>query len=71
MRIIFILRGASLIVQTAFRDGLSFDPFSVGEYCLPVPKVDIGWGQVFQALMVALMVVVLDERLALLFKSAG
>ena len=28
-----------------------------------MPKVDIGWGQVFQALMVALMVVVLDERL--------
>ena len=28
----FILRGASLIVQTAFRDGLSFDPFSFGEY---------------------------------------
>ena len=28
--IIFILRGASLIVQTAFRDGLSFDHFSFG-----------------------------------------
>jgi hypothetical protein len=38
---------------------------------LPTPKVDVGWRQIFQALMVSLMVVVIDERLDLLFKITG
>jgi hypothetical protein len=35
---------------------------------LSAPEVNIGWRQVFQALMVPLVVVVIDERLDLLFK---
>ena len=33
-----------------------------------MPEVNIGRGQVFQAFMVSLMIVVIDERLDLLFK---
>jgi hypothetical protein len=38
---------------------------------LPAAEVNIGWRQVLQALMVSLMVVVIDERLDLLFKITG
>ena len=65
-----MLGGVSLIVQTTFRDGLSFDPFSLGQYWLAASKVDVGRCQVFQAFMVSLMIVVIDERLDLFFQSA-
>ena len=60
----------SLIVQTASRDSLSFDPFSFRQNRLPTPKVDIGRRKVFEAFMVSLMVVMINERLNLLFKVA-
>ena len=66
-----MLRGVSLIVQTTFRDGLSFDPFSFCEYGLPASEVNIGRRQVFQALMISPMIVVIDERLDLLFQIIG
>jgi hypothetical protein len=66
--LIFSLRGVSLIVQPTLRDGPFLDPFSFCQNSLPTPEVDIGWRQVFQALMVPLVVVVIDERLDLLFK---
>jgi hypothetical protein len=66
-----MLRGVSLIVQTTFRDGVSFDPFSFRQNRLPAPEVNISRGQVFQAFMVSLVVVVIDERLDLLFKITG
>ena len=66
-----MLRGVSLIVQSTFRDGLSFDPVSLCQNRLPAPEVNVGWGQVFQALMVSLMIVVIDEGADLLFQIAG
>ncbi len=66
-----MLRSVSLIVQTTFRDSLSFDPFSFCQNRLPAPEVNVGWRQVFQALMVSLMIVVIDEPLDLLFQIAG
>ena len=55
-----MLRSVSLIVQTTFRDSLSFDPFSFCQNRLPAPEVNVGWRQVFQALMVSLMIVVIE-----------
>ena len=66
-----MLRGVSLVVQTTFRDGPLLSPFSFVQYRLPTPEVNIGRGQVFQALMVSPMIVMIDERLDLLFKVAG
>jgi hypothetical protein len=37
---------------------------------LSAPEVNIGWRQVFQALMVPLVVVVIDERLDLFLEGA-
>ena len=66
-----MLRSVSLIVQTTFRDSLSFDPFSLCQNRLPAPEVNVGWRQVFQALMGSLMIVVIDEPLDVLFQIAG
>jgi len=37
---------------------------------LSAPEVNIGWRQVFQALIVPLVVVVIDERLDLFLEGA-
>ena len=66
-----MLRGVPLVVQTTCRDGLSFDAFSLCQYRLSAAEINISWRQVFQALMVSLMVIVIDERLDLPFKIAG
>ena len=42
-------------------DGLLFDPFSLFQDGLAASEVDIGRGEVLQALMVAVMVVVIDD----------
>ena len=52
-------------------DGVSFDPFSLLQDGLTAPKVHVGWGEVLQALVVALMVVVIDEGVDLLPEIAG
>ena len=70
MLLIVMLRGVPLLVQTTFRDGLSFDVFSLCQYRLSAAEVNISWRQVFQALMVSLVIIVIDERLDLLLKIA-
>ena len=65
-----MLRGMPLVVQTTFRDGPFLDPLSSRQNRLSASKVDVGRRQVFQALMVSLVVVVLDERLDLFLKIA-
>ena len=65
---VFILRSIPLIMQTTFCKGVSFDPLSVSQYRFSAPKVDVSRCQVIQAFMVTLVVVVIDERLNLLFK---
>ena len=47
--------------QAAVLDCLSFDPFSLHEDCLAAPEVDVGRGQVSDALVVPEVVVVGDE----------
>ena len=59
-----------LKVQPTLRDGPFLDPFSFCQNRLPTSEVNIGRRQVFQALMVSLVIVVIDERLDLLFKVA-
>ena len=58
-------------MQTTFRKCVSFNPFSIGQYVLAAPKVDISWCHVVQAFMVSLMVVVIDEPLDLLLQVTG
>ena len=41
---------------------LSFDPFSCAQNGLATPEVDVGRREIAQALVVALMVVVINER---------
>ena len=56
------------ILQTPVLDGLSFDPFPFQQDGLAAPEVDIGGREVIQALVVALVVVVLDEDAELGFE---
>ena len=60
----------SLVAQSSLFDGLSFDPFSLQQDGLTASKVDIGRCQVPQALMVAAVIVVLDEAIDLRFEIA-
>ena len=59
------------MLQAAIGDGLSFDPFSFEEDGLAAPEVDVGRGEIAQALVVAGVVVVLDEGADLRLESAG
>ena len=52
--------------QAPVFDGRSFDPFSLFQNGFTAPEVDIGRGEVLQALVIASVVVVLDERVDLL-----
>jgi len=52
-------------------DGFPFDPFSLLQDGLAAPEVDVGRGQVLQALVIAPVVVVIDESVDLLPEIAG
>ena len=51
--------------QAPVVDGLSLDALSFFEDGLASAKVDVGWGQIIDALVIALGVVVLDEAIDL------
>src|SRR3954454_4234305 len=59
------------MLQAAIGDGLAFDPFAFEENGLAAPDVDVGRGEIAKALMVAAMIVVLDEGRDLAFEIAG
>ena len=59
------------MLQAPIFDSLSFDPFTLLDDGLRPAEVGIGRCDVVQALVIALMVVVLDERFDLLLKVAG
>ena len=68
------------MLQAAVLDGVAFDPFSFLQDGVPAPEVDIGGREVFQALVIALVVVVFDEladagfeiaRQVIVFQSEG
>ena len=58
-------------VQATIGNGLSFDPFSFCQNIRGPPEVDVGGGEIIDALVVAAIVVVDDERRDLGFEIAG
>ena len=56
------------MLQTPVLKGLSFDPFPFQQDGVTAPEVDIGGREVIQALVVAPVVVVLDEDAELGFE---
>jgi hypothetical protein len=46
-------------------DGVSFGPFAFKQDGQAAPKIDVSWGEVLQALMVAPIIVVIDEAIDL------
>jgi hypothetical protein len=66
-----ILGGELAVLQAPIFDSLSFDPFALLDDGFCPAEVGVGGRDVVQALVIALMVVMLDERFDLLFKVAG
>src|SRR5712671_1886810 len=56
-----ILSGVLLVLQAAISDCVSFDPFSFQQDGLGASKVDVSRCEITQALVIAAMVVVIDE----------
>ena len=59
------------MLRTPVLDGLSFDPFPFQQDGVAAPEVDSGGREVIQALVVAPVVVVLDEDAELGFEITG
>lgn len=59
------------MLQAPLFDGLSLDPFSLQQDGLAPPEVDVGRCEVVEALVVAAMIVMLDEGGYLGFEIAG
>ncbi len=59
------------MLQAPMFDCLSFDPFSLQQDCLPTSEVDVGGREIFQALVVSLVIVVRDKGLDPDFEIAG
>src|SRR6516164_1047628 len=49
------------MLQASGSDGCTLDTFTLGKDCVGSAEVDVGRGQVAQALMIADVVIVLDE----------
>jgi hypothetical protein len=58
------------VKRASYFDGFSFVPFSLFQNGLTAPEVDVGGLEVLQALMVAMVVVVIDEGVDLLSEIA-
>jgi hypothetical protein len=65
-----ILSGELAVKQATMFDSFLFDAVSFLQNRLAPAEVDVRWGQIFQALMVTLVVVVLDEAPDLRFEIA-
>ena len=65
-----MLSGYLVVLQAPMFDGLLFDPIALSDDGFGSSEVDIGRGHVVEALVVAPMVVVLDEGLDLSLKVA-
>ena len=57
------------MLQAPVGQGLSLDPFAFGQDGLAAAEVDVGWGEIVQALVGAAVVVVLDEAAHLLLQG--
>jgi len=51
-----------MVVQAALSDGVSFDPFARDEDGLGAPEVDVGRGEIVEALVVSAMVVIARRK---------
>ena len=58
------------MLQASFLDCVAFDPFSLQQDCLTATEVNVGRRQITQALVIAPMVVVIDEPVDAGFKIA-
>ena len=59
------------MLQTTIGDCLALDPFAFEEDGLSAPQVDVSRSEIAEALVIAGMVVVLDEGRDLAFEIAG
>ena len=66
-----MLSGEFAVLQAPMLDGLSFDPFTLFDDGWGPAEVGVGRGHVCQALMIAPVVVVLDEGADLGLEVAG
>ena len=66
-----MLCGKLAVMQAPLFDGFSFDPFALFDYGFCPAEVDVGGRNVVQTLVVALIVVMFDERFDLGFKVSG
>ena len=57
--------------QASHFDGLSFDPFSLLQDALAVLEADIGRSEVLQALVRALLIIVVEKGIDLLPSTTG
>ena len=60
-----------VVLQATVCDGLALDPFAFEEDGLGAPEVDVSRSEIAEALVIAGMVVVLDEGRDLAFEIAG
>ena len=67
---VFRLGGVSLVLQSSELDGVAFDPFALEQDGLAASEVDVGRCEVLQALVVAAVIVVLDEAIDVRFEVA-
>src|ERR1700730_7188358 len=66
-----MLRGLFVVKQPTVFDGLAFYSFSFQQVGLTAPEVDVGRGEIVDALLIAPVVVVRDECIDLSFEIAG
>ena len=66
-----MLCGLAAVLQASGFDGVAFDPFSFQQDGMTAPEVDVGRGQVADALVVPEMIVVGDEVADLLLEITG
>jgi hypothetical protein len=60
-----------LMLRATIDDGLAFDPFALEENGLGASEVDVGRREVAEVLMIAGMIVMLNEGRDLLFEISG
>ena len=66
-----MLCGDLAMMQSPCFDGLSFDPFSLFQDGLTTTEVNISWGQIVDALVIALVVVMIHEVFDASLKVSG
>jgi hypothetical protein len=66
-----VVSDLKLVLQTALGNSLSLDSFSFGQNGFPASKIDVGWGQIIDTLVIAMVIVIVDKGGELGFEIAG